>query len=587
MSEHRDAWRQAVEAIKLSADFVAIARDHFGLSLKRSGGEFVALCPFHDEKSPSFSINPAKGVFLCRAGCTPGGDLIRFVAKMQGGSDGQAIKWLSEHLSIPLPDMPKSRRHSSSPRKNSELSLSAEDERALLLAAADYYVSEGGSSEKFATFCDRRSITGDLSRQFRLGFAPEEPIELLRWLSEAVGVKPDDSAFMSSLGAIGLWRKSTNRPFFRNRIMFPVSDRAGNIVGFAGRRIDDKDGGPKYLNSPETRYFTKSSLLYGLQPFNNLESHDIKSWSARARTGTATVVEGYTDVIALADQGIWAVAAMGTAFSETHLRLLRQRTNNGTIIFCFDGDHAGQKAATRSANMLLEHYVDGDIFCLKVIPEGMDPDDYFRAGGTREQWDAIPEITLMEFWREHLIRQHDISTIEGRVRLNQELQESVLRLTPNAPVASQLLSCDVSHLVKSNFSMSPGGEGRSAHPWVAMAMKAITDNPEILGQISITETLEDISAISDSTIAYSGLKQLLSIMARAKAVKDKSSWLRVCEALLSSGCPPEDLLLWNQAVAKCTFPSKTAADIAAELPAIVSFTSTHGRLAVLSALFAR
>jgi hypothetical protein len=118
-------------------------------------------------------------------------------------------------------------------------------------------------------------------------------------------------------------------------------------------------------------------------------------------------------------------------------------------------------------------------------------------------------------------------------------------------------------------------------------MKAIADNPEILDQVSIAGMLEDISAISGSTIAYPGLRQLLSIMTRAKAGKEKSSWLRVCEALLSSGCPPEDLLLWNQAVAKCTFPSKTAADIAAELPAIVSFTSTHGRLAVLSALFAR
>lgn len=582
MSEHSGDRKRAIESIKERANFLHIARDVFGLTLRKAGTEYVCLCPFHDEKSPSFYINPVKGVYLCRAGCTPGGDIIRFVARMQGTSDGDAIKWLARHVGVDLPSAPRTAaQRAQGPKSRQQKTLNADQEKSLLVHAASFFIEQGRCSKEFAQFVASRKITTTSQSAFLLGYAPNDSVAFLKYLAEAVQCRPESPELLNSLERVGLWKKSVGAPFFRNRIMFPVADRAGSIVGFAGRKVNDEDPGPKYLNSPETPYFNKSQLLYGMQAFCGLDKEHAAEWALRARSGTAIVVEGYTDVIALSRLGIWAVAAMGTSFTESHLQQLRQRTSDGSIVFCFDGDRAGEAAALRTARMLLSHYKDGDQFLIQRLPADRDPDEMIRAGVTAEGWHDLPSEPLMSYWINGLLQTVDLDSIEGRVRAIQSMHETLELLGSAATITRELFEVEFRRIVEQagEPKLNPG----DVHPWVWLAIKACCNAPgELLGRADISDSLSHVAHCHPAFSPYPGIHEFVSVAHVISQLPEASDWYSVCGVLLAQGVPPEALIVWGRIAGAPSRSVPHVADILDQLPAIAEFCAVHGRLIVMT-----
>lgn len=327
--------------------------------LQRRGAEYLGLCPFHDDKSPSLSVNAEKGVFLCRA-CQAKGTTVDFVMRMERLEFREAIELLAGRMGLTLAVSPE-QRHRADDRERLQkvCGFAAEAyERALWNPA-------GQAAREYLA---RRGVSDEVARQFRLGYAPGGWDKLVGHLEEKGHRLPDAEA-----AGLIMARKQGDGYYdrFRHRLIFPIVDQAGRVVAFGGRVLNPEDE-PKYLNSSESAIFSKRRLLYGL-PYavGHLE------------TG-AVVVEGYMDVIALHQHGVVsALATMGTALTPEHLRLLRRHT--GRVILCYDADVAGNRATDRAATAFIEEGVDGRVLSL---PAGQDPDDYVRSHG-REAFEAL------------------------------------------------------------------------------------------------------------------------------------------------------------------------------------------------------
>ncbi|WP_067461840.1 DNA primase [Actinomadura macra] len=363
------------------------------------GGNLKGLCPFHDEKSPSFNVTPSRGLYFC-FGCEAGGDVIKFVQEIEHLSFSEAVERLAAQVGIQL-------RYedggSGGPRRDG-------GQRARLLeahkAAAEFYVEHLGSPEGMIgrTFLSERGFEAADAAHFGVGFAPREWEGLVRHL-RARGFADRD------IIAGGLAKEGRRGPMdrFRGRLMWPIRDLSGDVIGFGARRLYEDDEGPKYLNTPESPLFHKSSVLYGA----DLAKKEI------ARRRQAVVVEGYTDVMACHLSGVQtAIATSGTAFGDDHIKILRrllmdQDEFRGEVIFTFDGDSAGQKAALRA-------FEDEQKFVTQtfvaVQPDGLDPCDLRVRHGDAAVRDLVASrLPLFEFKVRNAIEQHDLNTAEGRL----------------------------------------------------------------------------------------------------------------------------------------------------------------------------
>ncbi|MBQ1084232.1 DNA primase [Nocardiopsis sp. B62] len=363
------------------------------------GGSLKGLCPFHDEKSPSFNVTPAKNLFYC-FGCGEGGDVISFVQKIDSLSFADAVESLARQTGIVLRYEEGGR---SSPRRD-------EGKRQRLLdahrAAAQFYSEQLLSPGAVAgrRFLGERGFNRVHAEQFGLGFAPAGWQNLTDHLRQK-GFTDNEiiEGGLASQGRRGAYDR------FRNRLLWPVREVTGEVVGFGARKLDPEEDGPKYLNSPESPIFHKGRLLYGL----DLAKREI------SKQGKAVIVEGYTDVMACHEAGVTtAVATCGTSFGEDHLKILRRmlhgRPNHETrVVFTFDGDKAGQKAAVRA--FAEEHGFSSETF-VAVQPDGLDPCDLRLQNGPQAVADLVEDATpLYEFMVRKTFENYDLSTVEGRI----------------------------------------------------------------------------------------------------------------------------------------------------------------------------
>ena len=362
------------------------------------GGSLKGLCPFHDEKSPSFNVTPAKNLWYC-FGCNEGGDVITFVQQIDSLSFVEAVESLARQSGITLRYEEGGR---STRREEGKRQRMLEAHRV----AAEYFAEQLFSPQAVAgrRFLTDRGFNREHAEHFGLGFAPAGWENLVGHLRREGFT--DAESISSGLAAQGR-RGAYDR--FRNRLLWPIREVTGEVVGFGARKLDPDEDGPKYLNSPESPIFHKGRILYGL----DLAKRDI------ARQSKAVIVEGYTDVMACHEAGVTtAVATCGTSFGGDHLKVLRRmllgRTNQGgKVVFTFDGDKAGQKATVRA--FAEEHGFTSETF-VAVQPEGLDPCDLRLQHGPQSVIDLVESASpLYEFMIRNLIEGYDLSTVEGRM----------------------------------------------------------------------------------------------------------------------------------------------------------------------------
>ena len=369
------------------------------VKLQRAGREWKACCPFHEETTPSFTVNDDKGFYHC-FGCAAHGDAIDFVTETRGLSFVDAVKELAEAAGMTLP------------APNAEAADHARRVSGLhrVIAAAARWFEEqldGDAGAEARAYLDRRAISEPVRRAFGLGFAPNSWSQLRSALARAGNEKLIEAGLLVSV--------DTKEPYdrFRGRLIIPIRDARGRPIAFGGRVIGE--GEPKYLNSPETPLFDKGSTLFNLD----------RAGPASRKAGRIIVVEGYLDVIALAQGGIdEAVAPLGTALTEEQLERLWQLAD--VPILCFDGDSAGQKAAIRAALRALPLIAAGRSLRFVTLPPGQDPDDLVRAGG-RAAIEALleqPEPLDERIWR-HEFEAEALVTPEARAGLRQRLLDHV------------------------------------------------------------------------------------------------------------------------------------------------------------------
>jgi len=378
--------------------------------LKKAGANYVACCPFHSEKSPSFTVSPTKQFYHC-FGCGAHGTAIGFLMEYAGKSFPDAVEDLARDagLAVPRVERPGERE-----RREEVADLTEH-----LLAAAKFYRATLRDTPRAIEYLKGRGLTGAVAAQYGIGYAPDE----WQGLERAFADYGDPALEAAGLVIKGDAGKRYDR--FRDRIMFPIHDARGRVVGFGGRVLDR--GEPKYLNSPETPVFAKGRELYGL----------FQARDAIRDAGRVVVVEGYMDVVALAQHGVgYAVATLGTSTTPVHVQKLFRLADS--VVFCFDGDNAGRKAAWRALENALPALADGKNAQFLFLPEGEDPDDFVRKRGKAAFEAALAgAVPLSDFLLRELAARHPPASAEGRAALVAAAKPHVAAIA--APVLAALL----------------------------------------------------------------------------------------------------------------------------------------------------
>ncbi len=405
--------------------------------LKKAGANHVACCPFHNEKSPSFTVSASKQFYHC-FGCGAHGTAIGFLMEYQGLTFVEAIEDLAKRVGVKVP---QEERNTPQPERP------APSMYEVMQQAAVYYRAELKKSQTAITYLKGRGLSGEIAARFHMGYAPEG------WQNLRDVFPQYEQETLSTLGLTIKNDEGRVYDRFRERVMFPIHDQRGNVIGFGGRVMGNKDGGgdkndgPKYLNSPETPLFQKGQELYGL----------FLARQAIRAANKVVVVEGYMDVVALAQHGVeYAVATLGTATTPQHITKLMRQTDH--IIFCFDGDAAGKKAAWRAAMNALPALNDGLKLSFLFLPSEHDPDSYVREFG-REQFELelASAMPLSAYIVQELSVRNELDSHEGRARflddakpILQQLQAPKLNLMLRKRVAelSGVTQAEVESLLK-------------------------------------------------------------------------------------------------------------------------------------------
>ncbi|MFF4060167.1 DNA primase [Streptomyces sp. NPDC001668] len=398
-----------VKAVRDAVPIDAVVSEYLQLR-NAGGGNLKGLCPFHDEKSPSFQVSPSKGLFHC-FGCQEGGDTITFVMKVDHLTFSESVERLAAQAGITL--RYEEGGYNPSHQRGERIRLVEAHK-----IAADWYMEQLATSPEADTgrqFLAERGFDQAAAAHFSVGYSPQGWDHLTRYLR---GKGFSDKEILLS----GLAQEGRRGPIdrFRGRLMWPIRDIGGDVVGFGARKLYEADNGPKYLNTPDTAIYKKSQVLYGI----DLAKKDI------AKASRAVVVEGYTDVMACHLAGVTtAIATCGTAFGSDHIKILRRLLmDNGSarVIFTFDGDAAGQKAALRA-------FEDDQKFAaetyIAIAPDGMDPCDLRLAKGDDAVADLVePRTPLFEFALRQIVVRYDLDTPAGRAAALDEAAPIVARI---------------------------------------------------------------------------------------------------------------------------------------------------------------
>jgi DNA primase len=395
------------------------------VSLKKAGANFIACCPFHNEKTPSFTVSPTKQFYHC-FGCGAHGNAINFLMEYSGYSFVEAVQHLAAFSGMPMPDPQPTQKKSILPASTQQDKTAThifQDVHEVMRIATRFYREQLKQSNSAISYLKQRKLTGDAAARFAIGYAPEG------WQNLAV-IFPEYNTEKTRniLIRAGLMIASDNGKYydrFRNRIMFPILNQQGQIVAFGGRAVDH--GEPKYLNSPETDIFIKGHEIYNL-------------FSARKAIRDAKcviVVEGYMDVVALHQHGIdYVVATLGTAVTDVHIQKLLRYSDK--IIFCFDGDNAGTKAARRALENSLAQLSDSKSIQFLFLPENEDPDSFIHRYGKKAFEQMISQsIPLSEFLLTVYSQELNLCRDEDRAKFIHDIKPLIKKI--NAPALSIIL----------------------------------------------------------------------------------------------------------------------------------------------------
>ena len=398
-----------VEKLRSQADIVSVISEY--VPLKKKGRNFWGCCPFHQEKTPSFSVAPEKSFFYCY-GCQAGGDVFRFLMRVESIGFVDSVKLLAQKLGVSVPEKEQSEAERAREREREEILQANELARDFFQAC----MTKSALGINALAYLSNRGLSVEQSQGFGLGFAPDAWDKCSTALQKR-GVSPD----ILAKAGLAIPRPQTGvYDRFRNRIMFPIEDIRGRVIGFGGRVMDDTQ--PKYLNSPETPVFNKRKVLFNIS----------RAYRAIKEAGVAVVVEGYMDAIALSSNGILnVVASLGTAFTPEQARMLLHYAPE--IVFAYDSDSAGQNATLRALSIVR---TSGAVVKIASFPDGKDPDEVLRKHGVALVRERIAGAAgLLEFQMEQALAGIDYSDLAGKVTV-------VGRAVPYLAMADNLVEVD-------------------------------------------------------------------------------------------------------------------------------------------------
>jgi DNA primase len=492
------------------------------VQLKKGGANFMGLCPFHNEKSPSFTVSPSKQFYHC-FGCGAHGTAIGFLIDYSGLGFVDAIKELASANGMVVPE-----QNDRITPEQREKSLALSD---VMQKASDYYRQQLKSAPNAVEYLKGRGLTGEIAARFALGYAPDG-WENLRSVFADYGQSAvlEAGLVIDKVDEEGNFIKRYDR--FRERIMFPIRSQKGRVIGFGGRIL--LQGEPKYLNSPETPLFQKGQELYGL----------FEARQAIRDAGYVLVTEGYMDVVALAQMGFaQAVATLGTACSSTHVQKLLRHTDQ--VVFSFDGDAAGRRAARRALEVSLPFAGDDKIIQFLFLPPEHDPDSYIRELGAEAFATQVQQaMPLSQFLLNSVLGELDLTSPEGRARVLFDAKPLLQQMTPSAlrfqivralANSTQSLPGEIESLFELSKAVAPA---RAAPARVSRAapvglprqmMRILLTWPHLAGALDVAAQ----EAIARFDTEYG--PQLLQLIGLAQELGEHASFAALAQQLQTQG----------------------------------------------------
>lgn len=504
------------------------------VQLKKGGANYGGLCPFHNEKSPSFTVSPTKQFYHC-FGCGAHGTAIGFLMEYAGVGFVDAVKDLAQNVGMTVPEQ----EDRLLPAQRAELQTKSMALSEAMSQSSDYYRQQLRNARPAIDYLKRRGLSGEIAAKFWIGYAPDGWDNLKSVFSDyEASVLVEAGLVIDRSDEDGGSRKRYDR--FRDRIMFPIRNSKGQVIGFGGRVMDK--GEPKYLNSPETPLFQKGSELYGL----------FEARQAIRDKGYVLVTEGYMDVVALAQFGFaQAVATLGTACTPVHVQKLLRQTDH--VIFSFDGDGAGRRAARRALEACLPHASDNKSLKFLFLPTEHDPDSYIRENGTdafeRMVSDAMP---LSQFLLNEVSAGNDLSTAEGRARVQFDAKPLLQAMPPSAlrlQLVRQLaqLTESTPQEVEALFELAkPLARARAAIP--ATKRRAPVELERqilrlLVAHPILASELDEAALAAISWSAPDGGVMLRQLVSTATELKERASFASLVEILRNQGADFDELIV--------------------------------------------
>ncbi len=462
-----------IDELLTRTDIVALINRYIPTPLKKSGRSYMACCPFHDEKTPSFSVSRDKGLYYC-FGCHASGGAIKFLMEHQRMTFQEAVEELARHAGMEVPRL--------NTRVSTEDQKRFEKMHTIMNKVSEFYRAQLKQNAQASGYLRGRGITPETAADFAIGYAPDKP-----YLKQCLGSAYDEKTLIT----VGLLAQSGNRPYekFRDRLMFPIRDRRGNVIAFGGRLLENKkqkqDRLPKYMNSPETPLFKKRNTLYGLHELKKVR--DLRC---------LLFVEGYMDAVSLSQHGVRnVVATLGTATTQTHIRIALRFSSN--LIFCFDGDSAGRRAAIEAAKQALSVFTDGCSINFMFLPSGEDPDSYITQHGyevfNKQLAEAVP---LADFLFTHHSQGLDLNNPAHATRYAKSLRSLIMQLPQGMfrelmfKRLAEQINIDVDKLktdygAKKSFTKTGGSDEakkKILYSTVTVALRALLAKPSLADQ---------------------------------------------------------------------------------------------------------
>jgi DNA primase len=506
------------------------------VQLKKGGVNYMGLCPFHNEKSPSFTVSPTKQFYHC-FGCGAHGTAIGFLMEYSGMGFVDAIKDLAQSHGMVVPD-----EQQIPPLQRAEIQAKTLALSEAMRRANDYYRRQLKTAPEAVAYLQGRGLSGEVAAKFGIGFAPGGWDNLRQEFIDYENPALAESGLVinkeGEQGGKGAKHKRYDR--FRDRIMFPIRNTKGQVIGFGGRVLGN--GEPKYLNSPETPLFQKGNELYGL----------FEARQAIRDAGYVLVTEGYMDVVALAQKGFpQTVATLGTACTSTHVQKLLRQTDQ--VIFSFDGDSAGRRAARRALDACMPLINDSKIIKFLFLPAEHDPDSYIREFGAeifqQTVHDAMP---LSQFLLNLVSQDNDLTTLEGRARTQFEAKSSLQSMTPSSlrlqivrglAQLTQTTPMEIETMFEleqpvARIKIASPRIKRSAPMGLERQMMRI-----ILAHPSLSERMDEMALAAAAELAPDGAQMLNQLVTAARAMGVNAQFAALSDQLRSMNSDFDELIV--------------------------------------------